>query len=90
MSQSQTTTDHDEIRKWAEERDGRPAVVRTKGEGGILRIDFGEPEEAFEPIEWDEFFRIFDENDLAFLYQAKTGEGKASRFNKFVERDQKG
>ena len=47
---SKTTTDHEQIRKWAEERNGRPAVVRTRKEqGGILRIDFGEPEEAFEP-----------------------------------------
>jgi len=90
MSQSQTTTSHDEIRKWAEERNGRPAVVRTRKEqGGILRIDFGEPEEAFEPVEWDEFFRIFDENELVFLYQTKTGDGKTSRFNKFVERNRK-
>ncbi|AZO53483.1 MAG: hypothetical protein EOS78_02705 [Mesorhizobium sp.] len=87
MSQAQTTTDHDEIRKWAEARKGRPAVVRGRGEGGVLRIDFGEPEQAFEAIEWDEFFRIFDDNDLAFLYQDKTGGGQTSRFNKFVDRD---
>jgi hypothetical protein len=90
MSESKTTTNHDEIRQWAEDRGGRPAVVRTKGEGGILRIDFGEPEEEFEAIEWDEFFRIFDENNLAFLYQDETGGGKTSRFNKFVDRNQKG
>ncbi|MER9180545.1 hypothetical protein [Mesorhizobium sp. M0767] len=90
MSESKTTTDHDEIRRWAEDRDGRPAVVRTKGEGGILRIDFGEPEKTFEPVEWDEFFRIFDENELAFLYQDETSGGKTSRFNKFVERSRKG
>ncbi|TGQ63484.1 MAG: hypothetical protein E5V49_12595 [Mesorhizobium sp.] len=89
MSQSQTTTDHDEIRKWAEERKGRPAVVRSRGEGGVLRIDFGEPEQAFEAIEWDEFFRIFEDNDLAFLYQGKTAAGQTSRFNKFVGRDKK-
>ncbi|BCH17899.1 hypothetical protein MesoLjLa_47500 [Mesorhizobium sp. L-2-11] len=89
MSESKTTTNHDDIRQWAEDRGGRPAVVRTKGEGGILRIDFGEPEEEFEAIEWDEFFRIFDENNLAFLYQDETGGGKASRFNKFVDRNQK-
>jgi hypothetical protein len=89
MSQAKTTTNHDEIRKWAEERDGRPAVVRTKGEGGVLRIDFGEPEAAFEPVEWDEFFRIFEENDLAFLYQDETSGGKTSRFSKFVARDSK-
>jgi hypothetical protein len=82
MAEATTTTDHEAIRQWAEDRDGRPAVVRTSGEGGILRIDFGEPEESLEPIEWDEFFRIFDDNNLAFLHQE---EGQ-SRFNKFVER----
>lgn len=86
MSESTTTTDHDTIRKWAEDRDGKPAKVDTGGAGGILRIDFGEPEENLEPIEWDEFFKIFDDNKLAFLYQEKTGSGGTSRFNKFVER----
>lgn len=82
MAEATTTTDHEAIKRWAEERDGRPAVVRTSGPGGILRIDFGEPEESLEPIEWDEFFRIFEDNHLAFLRQQ---EGR-SRFNKFVER----
>ncbi|TPM96918.1 hypothetical protein [Mesorhizobium sp. B2-1-3A] len=86
MSEAKKTTNHDEIRNWVEERDGRPAVVRTGGKGGILRIDFGEPEDTLEPIEWDEFFRIFDENDLAFLHQEESGNGGQSRFNKFVER----
>jgi hypothetical protein len=87
MSEATTTTDHDEIRKWMEKRDGHPAAVRTKGKGGILRVDFGEPEEALEPIEWDEFFQIFDENKLAFLHQDKTSDGKLSRFNKFIDRE---
>ena len=86
MAEATTTTNHDEIRQWIEERDGRPAAVRTKGKGGILRVDFGEPEENLEPIEWDEFFQIFDNNKLAFLHQDNTGGGKVSRFNKFVER----
>jgi hypothetical protein len=86
MSSSTTTTDHDEIREWVEERDGRPAIVRTKGEGGILRIDFGEPEPNLEEIDWDEFFQVFEESDLAFLYQDETSGGKQSRFNKFVQR----
>ena len=87
MSEAQKTTDHEEIRRWVEERGGRPARVRGSGKGGILRIDFGEPEESLEEISWDEFFKIFDENNLAFLYQDKTSDGKPSRFNKFVERD---
>jgi hypothetical protein len=87
VSSSNTTTDHDEIRKWAEKRKGNPAKVKTKGEGGILRIDFGEPEDNLETISWDEFFEIFDENKLAFLYQDETRDGGTSRFNKFVNRD---
>ncbi|MBM3605012.1 MAG: hypothetical protein FJX25_09705 [Alphaproteobacteria bacterium] len=84
MTQSHTTRDHDEIRKWAEARDGHPAKVDTGGKGGILRIDFGEPEDSLTPMEWDEFFQIFDDNDLEFLYQEKTADGGTSRFNKFV------
>src|SRR4051812_28783974 len=87
MSKATTTTDHDEIRRWAEEREGRPAVVRTKkGRGGILRFDFGERDEALEPVSWDEFFRIFDESRIAFLHQDEIGEGATSRFFKFVAR----
>jgi len=85
VSSATTTTDHDEIRKWVEARGGRPAKVKTRGEGGILRIDFQEPDEALEEIGWDEFFEIFDENKLAFLHQDDKDGGK-SRFNKFVAR----
>ena len=87
MSESKTTTDHDEIREWAESREGRPSVIRTEGEdGGVLRIDFGEKEEEFEEVEWDEFFEIFEDSKLAFLYQDETKDGGTSRFNKFVSR----
>ena len=84
MTQSHTTRDHDTIRTWAEARDGHPAMVETDGKGGILRIDFGEPEPSLTRIEWDEFFEIFDENGLDFLYQDQTADGGTSRFNKFV------
>ena len=87
MSEAKTTTDHGAIRKWAEARDGHPARVDGRGEGGILRIDFGEPEDNLEQIEWDRFFEIFDENKLAFLHQEKTKDGSESRFNKFVGRE---
>jgi hypothetical protein len=86
MSEAKTTTNHDEIRKWAEARGGRPSRVRDAGPGGLLRIDFSEPEEELEEIGWDRFFEIFDENDLAFLYQDKTEDGGTSRFNKLVNR----
>lgn len=86
MSEAKTTTDHDKIRAWAEARGGRPARVKGTPPGGILRIDFREPEENLEEISWEEFFRIFEESNVAFLFQEKTEDGKVSRFNKFVER----
>lgn len=87
--ESKTTRDHDEIKKWAEDRKGKPAVVKstedTEKGGGILRINFpGYAEDNLETISWEEFFTIFDENNLEFLYQEKTQDGKTSRFNKFV------
>lgn len=86
MSSASQTTDHDEIRRWIEDRKGTPSRVRDSGDGGILRIDFGDPEEALEPIDWEEFFQIFEKSDLAFLHQDKTADGQLSRFSKFVSR----
>ena len=90
--ESKTTIDHDEIRRWAEERDGKPASVRGTGGGddpGILRIDFpgGAGEDQLEHIEWDEWFEKFDENNLAFLYQEEKKSGEGSTFFKLVNRD---
>lgn len=82
-------TDHGEIRKWAEERGGRPACVKAAGgkRGScVLRFDFAEPDPSLEEIGWDEFFRIFDDNGLALLEQDRTASGKISRFSKFVNR----
>ena len=85
------TTDHEEIRRWAESRSGRPACVRdTRGAGSgcLLRIDFPgySGEDTLEEISWDEFFRTFDDNNLVFLCQDRTADGGESRFFKFVER----
>ena len=83
---AESTTDHDAIRRWVEERGGRPVSVKGTGgdDAGILRIDFGEPEESLEPIDWDEWFRKFDENDLEFLYQEEKQSGEGSTFFKLV------
>ncbi len=86
MSDAKTTTNHDEIRRWVEEREGTPARVEGTGPGGVLRIDFGEPDETLEPISWETFFEIFDDRGLAFLHQDEVDGGR-SRFNKFVDRD---
>ena len=86
MSTSHMTTDHALIRRWIEERRGVPSKVKSTTDGGILRIDFGEPEEDLAPLPWPAFFAVFEDRDLAFLYQERTDDGGVSRFNKFVQR----
>jgi ferritin-like metal-binding protein YciE len=89
------TTDHEEIRRWAEERGGNPACVQGtggKGDIGMLRIEFpGKPnakDGKLQPISWDDFFEKFDERELALLYQETTARGQKSNFNKLVSRQQ--
>jgi hypothetical protein len=91
MAQAETTTDHNAIRKWIEQRKGKPTKVKGTegGDGeGILRVDFAEPDEKLEPVDWDEFFKTFEDRKLAFLHQDKTADGHLSRFFKFVHREE--
>ncbi len=90
-SETLTTTDHDEIRRWAEDREGVPASVRgtgTAGAPGVLRIDFpgGAGEDDLEHISWDKWFAKFDDNELAFVYQEQKTSGEDSTFFRLVNR----
>ena len=90
-SESTTTTDHEEIRRWVEEHGGKPASVKgTEGAGdlGVLRIDFpgGAGEEQLEQVSWDEWFEKFEQEKLAFLYQQQKAGGEDSTFFKLVNR----
>lgn len=83
---SNVTIDHDEIREWAEAREGKPAVVRGTT---IIRLDFpgfaGPPK--LKAISWDEWFRLFDEQNLALVYEERTARGSESSFNKLIGRE---
>src|SRR5690242_10916895 len=90
MAEANTTTDHEEIRKWVEERGGHPACVCGTGDGdeiGMIRIDFPgySGEGKLKPISWEECFEKFEEKKLAFLFQEEK-DGHESRFNKLVSR----
>ena len=89
---SKTTTDHEEIRKWAEARGAKPACVKKtggKGDIGMIRLDFPgySGGDSLEEITWDEFFEKFDESELALVYQEKTADGQKSNFNKLISRE---
>lgn len=91
---SRTTTDHETIRRWAEERGAKPACVKGTGgkDGtGMIRLEFpGAPhskDSSLQEITWDEFFEKFEESKLALVYQDTTSHGDKSNFNKLVSRE---
>lgn len=73
------TTDHNEIKKWAEKVNGKPQKIEDSqaADKAGLRIDFkGGEDEIYlsegkkgRDIAWEEFFRIFEEQKLAFLFE---------------------
>lgn len=83
--------DHEDIRRWAEERGAVPTCVRgtgRRGDTGMIRLEFprfGE-EPKLQPINWDQWLEKFDQNELALLVQDETGRGEKSNFNKLVKR----
>jgi hypothetical protein len=92
MASAQPLTDHDEIRQWAEARGARPACVKGTGAGsdaGMIRLDFPgwSGGDSLQEISWDEWFRAFDENNLALLVQERATDGDTSNFNKLVTRE---
>jgi hypothetical protein len=89
---SHALTDRDEIRRWAEERGGKPSCVRGTGgsdDVGMIRLDFPgySGKDSLEEISWDEWFEKFDESKLALLVQEQTARGQQSNFNKLVSRE---
>ncbi|MFP4052736.1 MAG: hemerythrin domain-containing protein [Phycisphaerae bacterium] len=88
MSTVQLTTDHETIKTWAKERNGKAAQVEGTGDGdpGVLRIEFPDAGKAdsLKRIQWPSFFKKFDEQGLALLYQDQTERGEISRFCKLV------
>jgi hypothetical protein len=90
-SDTRTTTDHDEIRRWVEDHGGKPASVKgteSGGQAGVLRIDFpgGAGEDQLDHIDWEDWFSKFDGNQLAFLYQETKAGGEDSTFFKLIQR----
>lgn len=89
--QTKVTTDHDEIRRWADERNGRPVSVKQdplNPNGSTIQIDFlyDKYDDNIEAISWDAFFESFEHEALALVYQTETEGGRLSRFGRIVRR----
>lgn len=101
MAETMDLTDHDAIRDWAAARMGAPAIMDASAEGGtqpVLRIVFDQiayqdqdraerPQNAggLELVEWDDWFKLFDELNLA-LVVAREQPGRKDSFHELVRR----
>lgn len=65
-----STYEHEDIKSWAEARKARPVRVRNfDGEPVHKQVQFRFPDEIYpgeEDLKWDEFFDIFDREQLEF------------------------
>lgn len=89
--ETKVTTDHDEIRRWAQERNGRPVSVKhdpLNPNGCTIQIDFlyDRFDDNIHEISWDEFFDAFERDEMALVYQTETEGGRMSRFGRIVRR----
>ena len=90
MSTSKKTTDHTEIRSWAESRGAQPALIKEDSyDSGVLRIALpGQPPQGkVVPLTWDHFFKRFDDDGLAFMYAPEAHDPDMENYNKLVRRD---
>ncbi|MDI5942440.1 MULTISPECIES: hypothetical protein [unclassified Micromonospora] len=82
---SLVTTNHDVIRRWARERNARPATIagtERNGRAGVLTFNLPGYRESsrVREITWDEWFRTFDGRRLNLIYQEQLRDGRQSNF----------
>ena len=101
MAETVLLTDHTAIRDWAAARSGFPAIIDISPQGGtqpMLRLVFDQsayqdqdraerPVNAggYELVEWDEWFKLFDEGQLALVVE-KDVPGRRDSFHQIVRR----
>ena len=81
------TTDHGEMRKWVKERKGHPIHLKGMLDADEIPISIKLPHSTMEgsEITWDEFFKQFDDRNLAFEYEERNEEGELSLFFKLIK-----
>jgi hypothetical protein len=82
---SLVTTNHEVIRKWAEERGAVPATPAGTGHEdtlGVLTFDFPPlgDNDRLRHVSWEEWFDTFDRRGLNFIFQEKLKDGRQSNF----------
>jgi hypothetical protein len=84
-SETVVTTDHDEIKAWADAHGARPVQVLGSGDV-VLDLPQIEMHEITRPVDWDAWFDAFETWKLAFLYQSRRADGTEPIHNELVAR----
>ena len=61
------TLKHELIQRWAQAHSATPARVRSTTDA--LKLKIGSDERSWETISWDDWLKVFDEKEFAFLYE---------------------
>ena len=96
MTNRKITIDHEEIKKWAKKFKAVPAVIDDEHAGADkvgIRLDFpGDYDEKYldeedtHDTDWKEFFEVFEESGLAFIYESDTKADPTWSY-KFIKRE---
>lgn len=83
------STDPVFIRRWIEEREGWPAIIKDRSRSrrdGRLFIGFQDMQYdgSVVPVSWEVFLQKFDKDRLSFVYDDTGPEGDLSRFYYFL------
>lgn len=95
---TKATINHQVIRQWAEKLGGKPQIIDNPQAGGDIigiridlpgKLDNGFFSESNHPKEtsWEEFFDIFDKQNLALIYNENYQEVDFGSSYKFINRD---
>ncbi len=93
-----TTRDHSEIQGWAEKHGGQPMIIDhplARADKRGIRIEFpGESREVLMSqtysTSWDEFFRIFEDQELLLSYEAEPSGGDPTEWYHYEKRQHEG
>lgn len=97
MSQPQgtkVTFDHRTIKQWSEERKAQPVKIKTVDEPiEALKVEFPEEHRKHKDgtkeiahLTWEQFFKEFESENLAFQFLDEDVDGKKSRFYRVIYR----
>jgi hypothetical protein len=90
------TIEHDKIKQWISKNKGKPEVIDDPSANGDMvgiRVEFPQAvdnylkKEEIQETTWEQFFAIFEEQQLAFEYDSEVSSVDPSLSYRFLKRE---